>query len=403
MNRFASAAGKTRPVRVALCVVNFLLLANSVLCQVAQPRQACDVEPVFKSADSLLKSRQYEQAAHALNQLQGCPNLSPIQTFNLAWLYGRAHDSKTALKTFQSVPPDVPDRPTHQYAIALSEFELGEYRSAVEALKGLRSQGLLDAKGTNLLGVSYSKLGLYQDAYPILREELQQNPDDLFAYLNLVTLLADSGNFKNAAEITNQAVSAFPRNPEVLVVRGAANILLGNVDESHSDFVAAVQLSPLQPDAEFLLALSDYKQGKFADAITEIKTALGLGIIDSDLHYLLAECMLKVDPTKTADAIGELDRAIELNSRSGPARTLRGKLLLEGGKPKQAVEDLELAHKVDPTSRSALYNLARADSALGKTEEAKSLFKQMNSQTEDSLGELSDQRVKKVLNGDVSQ
>jgi hypothetical protein len=67
------------------------------------------------------------------------------------------------------------------------------------------------------------------------------------------------------------------------------------------------------------------------------------------------------------------------------------------------VDDLELAHKVDPTSRSALYNLARADAAIGKTDEAKSLFKQMSSQTEDSLGELSDQKVKRALNGENSQ
>jgi predicted Zn-dependent protease len=113
--------------------------------------------------------------------------------------------------------------------------------------------------------------------------------------------------------------------------------------------------------------------------------------------------MLKVDPTKTTDAMTELDRAIELNSRSVSARTLRGKLLLESGKPGQAVDDLELAHKVDPTSRSALYNLARADAAIGKTDEAKSLFKQMSSQTEDSLGELSDQKVKRALNGENSQ
>jgi tetratricopeptide (TPR) repeat protein len=179
--------------------------------------------------------------------------------------------------------------------------------------------------------------------------------------------------------------------------------LLGKLDQSHSDFATAVQLSPGNADARFLLALSDYKQGQFAEAITELKAAIGSGIVDSDLHYLLAECILKVDPAKSADAIAELNQAIQLNSRSVSARTLRGKLLLESGNARRAVGDLELAHQVDPTSRSALYNLARADSALGKTEEAKSLLKQLNTQTTDSLGELSDQRLKKALSGDPSQ
>ena len=393
----------TKAIRMRLCVVGSLLFANAMLGQTAPLHSVCSAEQAFKTADDLIKSKQFDQAAKALTLVQSCPNLTPIQRFNLGWLFGRAHDSRSALRNFELVPADVPNVATHQYAIALSQFELENYGGTVDALKGLRSQGLLDARGTNLLGVAYSKLGRYQDAYPILKEEVQQSPDDLFARLNLVTLLADSGNFKEAAVVANEAVAAFPKNPEVLVVRGAANILLGNMDTAHQDFVTVVQLSPLQADAQFLLALSDYKQGKFAEAISEIRAAMQAGIADSDLHYLLAECMLKVDPTKTMDALVELDRAIELNSRSVSARTLRGKLLLESGKPGQAVDDLELAHKIDPTSRSALYNLARTDAALGKSDEAKLMFKQMSSQTQDSLGELSDQKVKKALNGDGSQ
>lgn len=384
-------------------IAKFLLLAAPVMCHAAQPVHPCNAEQVFQRANDLLKLKNYQDAERTLDQLQGCTNLSPIQTFNLGWLYGRTHDSKKALRVFQAVPPDVPDRPTHQYAIALSEFELNNYQATVDALKGLQSEGLLDARGTNLLGVSYTKLGLYKDAYPILVAELRQNPGDLFAYLNLVTLLAETGNLKDAREVADQAVVAFPQNAEVLVVRGAVNILLGTLDKAHSDFAAAIALSPQQPEAQFLLGLSDYKQGNYAVAITELKAALGSGSNDSDLHYLLAECMLKVDPGKTADAIAELDRAIALNNNSVPARTMRGKLLLEAGNPKQAAQDLELAHHIDPTSRSALYNLARADSALGKKEEAMSLFKQLNSQAPDSLGELSDQTVKRVLNGDASR
>jgi tetratricopeptide (TPR) repeat protein len=395
--------GRHKSVRAAHWAVRLLFFGSPILCLAAPPSRACDPQQVFEKADALLKSKNYKEAEAALDPLQGCHNLSPIQMFNLGWLYGRAHDSKTALKIFQSVPSDVPDRSTHQYAIALSEFALGNYQGTVDALKGLEAQGLLDPRGANLLAVSYSKLGLYQNAYPIFVEDLKRNPNDLLAYLNLVTLFADTGNFKNAVDIANQATVAFPQSFEAFVARGAANTLLGKLDQSHSDFVTAVQLSPGNADARFLLALSDYKQGQFADAMTELEAAIKSGIVDSDLHYLLAECILKADPSKSAAALAELNQAIQLNTKSVSARTLRGKLLLESGNAKQAVDDLELAHQIDPTSRSALYNLARADSAIGKTEEAKSLFKQLNTQTTDSLGELSDQRLKKALGGDSSQ
>jgi len=87
---------------------------------------------------------------------------------------------------------DVPDRSTHKYAIALSEFELGNYKSTAKVLSALRSKGLCAAKCSDLLGVAYSKLGLYQDAYPVLAENFQENRSFLFAYLNLVTFFVDT-------------------------------------------------------------------------------------------------------------------------------------------------------------------------------------------------------------------
>jgi tetratricopeptide (TPR) repeat protein len=319
--------------------------------------------------------------------------------FNLGWLYGRSHEFKTALEIFRSLGPDVPDKVTHQYAIALTEFELGDYAKTVEALKGMQGEGNLDSKCANLLGVSYSKLRLYQDAYTVLAENLKQNPSDLFSYLNLITLFADAGHFADADDIANQAVTVFPKNSDVFVVRGAINTRMGELDKAHSDFAAAVHLSPGQASPRFLLALSEYKQGEFESSSAGLRAAIQAGIVDSDLHYLLAECMLKIDPAKSIQAIAELNRAINLNRKSVAARTLRGKLLLEAGRVKEAVTDLTLAHRIDPTSRSAAYNLARAEFKLGRTEEANSLFRQLQTQSGDSLSELSDQRLQKALAG----
>lgn len=123
------------------------------------------------------------------------------------------------------------------------------------------------------------------------------------------------------------------------------------------------------------------------------------GVISADLEYLMAECMLKLDPTKPAEALAELDRAIRLDGNSVPSRTLRGKLLLEEGNPQKAITDLEIAHKIDPTMRSATYNLARAYFAAGKQKEAQTLYQQLQQQTTNTVNELSDRRIKQVLSG----
>jgi tetratricopeptide (TPR) repeat protein len=377
---------------IALCLPAPLLLG-----QHSATASSCDAASVLKHADQLLKQKSYEEAQSALARLDSCHNLSPLETFNIGWFYGRAHNFEKALTIFRSVSPEIPDPQTHQYAIGLSEFELGDYKSAASTLKELQAKGNLTADSANLLGVAYSKLGQYQDAYAVFAEEIRRNPSDLDGYFNLITLFADAGHFTEAVSTASQAIAAFPGNPDLLVARGAAYMLLGKPAEAHDDFAAAVQSAPQKASPRFLLAVSDYKRGDYDAAAATLRAAMQQGIADSDLHYLLAECLLKLSPTKPQDAITELDRAIALNSESVSARSLRGKLYLEEDRPKDAVIDLQLAHRVDPASRSATYNLARAYTATGKPDEAKQLYLQLNQQSVDSVSELSDHKLKEAL------
>jgi Flp pilus assembly protein TadD len=117
---------------------------------------------------------------------------------------------------------------------------------------------------------------------------------------------------------------------------------------------------------------------------------------DPDLHYLLAETTLRLDPGNTESALAELNRAIAMNPREVQALSLRGKLRLQRHDLKDAVPDLELAHSIDPGSASAAYSLARAYFALGKVEDANALSKQLASGS-DAVNELSDQKLKSAL------
>jgi predicted Zn-dependent protease len=98
-----------------------------------------------------------------------------------------------------------------------------------------------------------------------------------------------------------------------------------------------------------------------------------------------------------------LDRAIALNNTSVSARTLRGKLLMEEGRAKDAAIDLQVAHQADPGSRSATYNLARVDMALGKGEEARQLYSQLNKQPTDAVSELGDRKLKEAFGSGTEQ
>jgi tetratricopeptide (TPR) repeat protein len=365
---------------------------------VALPIQAqCGAQAVFSHVDVLLKHRQYENAAKALKPLKHCAGLSPLQRFETGWLLGRSRHFKDALDLFGTVPQDVPDVITHNYAVALSEFELEDYRGASDVLKNLRSQAGFDAKCANLLAVAYSKQNLYKEAYAILAQEIQENPGDLSAYLNMITACAEGGDMAKAATVASEAKRLFPQSGEVLVVRGAANMLLGHLEEAQKDFASAVSLAPSEAEPHFFLALAEYKEAHYAEAADVLRSAIDAKIADSDLHYLLAECLLKIDPVDSAAVTAQLDRAIQQNGKSVSARTLRGRLLLDAGQAKSAIADLQLATQLDPRSRSAVYNLARAYRAAGRAPEAQALFERLRSEKGDTLTELGERRLNQTL------
>jgi len=364
---------------------------------------SCEGSAIVQRINGILAKREYDRAASALDEFRVCPARSPLETFQLGWLYGRARRFDTALKIFNSLPRDVPDRLTHDYATALSQFELAQYQSAIDILKSDQSSGASDAKSINLLAVSYSKLGMYREAYSILAKQIQTASADITSYLNLITVCAEGGDFTRAAETAAEARRLFPNSPDVLVVQGAAEISLGHLERAYDDFGAGVRLAPLRADARFFLALTDYKQGKFHEAVDILQRAAKEGIADSDLHYLTAECLVKLDPANSAAALQELDRAVNLNPNSVSARTLRGKLLLENGQLQPALKDLEFAARRNPDSRAAVYNLARVYRAIARRTEVHALFRQVRAQTTDTLNEFSGRRLNEAMTDPMAQ
>lgn len=357
----------------------------------------CDANDVFATATNLLQTKNYSQAAFVLDRLRGCTSLTPLERFEWAWLYGRARHFDTALEIFKSVPDDIPDPITHAYAIALSDFELTRYSAAIDVLNAIKAKNLCDEKCANLLGVSYSKAGRYDQAYAVLESLVHEHPDQLSGYLNLVTLCVDGGNLVKASEIAANAVHEFPKSLQAEMVLGAANTLLGRLDKAHDNFESAVNLAPGDADPRFFLGLTDYKQDKLNEAAALLQSSLKAGLADSDLHYLLAECLLRLHPEDSQSVLTELDRAIRLNPGSVSALVLRGKLLLKAGQLSEALPNLEAAYHLDSKSRSAAYNLARAYRQLGNIAKAEPLFRQVAEQASDPLSELSEQRLNATL------
>jgi tetratricopeptide (TPR) repeat protein len=188
-------------------------------------------------------------------------------------------------------------------------------------------------------------------------------------------------------------------------MRGSIELSQGEAEKAYHDFASAARLSPKSADPPFFMALSNYRLSKFADAVQVLRSAIVSGIVDSDLHYLLAECLIRINALDSETVLSELNRAIQLNPKSASARALRGERLLELGHPQEAMVDLKIARQIEPDSgrdtRNATYLLARAYLALGRRDEAKALFDQVGSQfsptSAEALNQLSDLKMRVAL------
>jgi tetratricopeptide (TPR) repeat protein len=394
---------RARGLKLLLAAAVCLVVSN--LRAAAQEQPSCLPAKTFAQVGALFQKQDYSRAKMLLRGLESCPHLAPLERFNVGWLYGRAHDSPDALRVFHSVKVDVPDRLTHAYAIALAEFELGKFRDSIDTLAALRAQGIFDAKCADLLGVSYSKLDRYQDAYAVMADNIRQNPSNPYAYFNLIALFVDTSEMDKAAQVADKAVAALPQNAEALSMRGSIELFRNQTDEAYRDFAAAAELTPRSPDPRFFMALVDYRQSRFDQAAKVLRDAIASGIADSDLHYMLAECVLRIEPSNASAALSELDRAIQLNPKSVPARILRGEALLAARRPQDAVVDLKIARDLDPDphrdTSNTTYLLGRAYIALGKHDQANALFAQLGHQfapnKTDTLNQLGDQKIQATL------
>lgn len=362
-------------------------------------RAAQDPAALFQSARELLGAGERAEAVKRLDELSGLPALTPVARFQIGWLYGQAREYPRALEVFQSLPENVPDPLTHGYAVALTYFNMSRYDRTVQVLAELKERGYTDAKSANLLGVAYAKAGEARKAYDALREGVLASPSDQDGYLNLITLCVDNNDLRLAGTIADRGVEAFPKSARLRVRRGAVDLILGQVEGARQNFREALERSPKDQEAYFFLALCDYQEGKFADAVQVLQKPVDEGFADSDVHYLMAECLMRSSASATAAVRKQLDRALALDATSVPARTLRAKLALEAGKPQEAAADLEKARTVEPDSRPVLYNLGRAYRMMGRQQEALALFQKVQQDSQATAADMGKKRLGKDREG----
>jgi len=217
--------------------------------------------------------------------------------------------------------------------------------------------------------------GKISDAARLYRRIINTNPSNLHALHFLGVAEAATGNINRAKSLLDRSLQSNPVNPEFIENYAAVLHRAGDYDaliRLHDHFKTLVpgSLGLLHAGAAALSA-----QGRYADAISELKQLLAHHPDHFPAHFMLGSCLAK---TRQYDAaIESYDRALQLNPRLAEAHLDKGTIHFANRRFESALSAYDQAIATRPDIAEAwlgrgfaLLQLARHDEALAAIDDA---------------------------------
>ncbi len=212
---------------------------------------------------------------------------------------------------------------------------------------GFRGFRTLEEQGQDLLE-DIKKLQVEAAEKKGLIERSQEG----LVYLALGDRLSNQNDTRKAIEAYKKASSLLPNDPQINYVLGRIYSGFGYYEDAIKSFKAALAVEQQYPEAEMELGLAYRRRGEYQQGAD-------------------AEVMRSQDYER---AIEHLRRAVELRPNYEDALSTLGGLYRRQGEYEKALEYYEGAYRADTTSAYALGNVASLSWYLGKLDKARKYY-----------------------------
>jgi tetratricopeptide (TPR) repeat protein len=239
-----------------------------------------------------------------------------------------------------------PKNPVVRLNLALSRYKQTDFQKAADELQDLRTDHPENQQSLLLLADCYLRLGKNSEVVALLQPAYQANPEDRAVDYALGTALLREGKLEQGEAVIDRILKE------------------GDTDGAHF----------LMGEAQF--AAGDYK----AAAIT-LRKALDLNPSMPECWSLYGRTLLNVDEIEEAESA--FRRALELDASDFFANLYLGALWRRDGKTVDAVPYLEKALRQRPAAPEVRFQIATAHAALGKLDEARREFQQIEKEFPD--------------------
>jgi len=223
------------------------------------------------------------------------------------------------------------------------------------------------------LGLAMISQGERDKGVAHLREALRIRPDLAIARYSLGKQLELQGNWDEAADQFRQALDRLPDNAEVCASLGSVLQAQGRLDEAIKCFRRSIQINPGNADNHSNLGALLAREGRFDEAIHHFKAALSVDPAHAESHYNWGlSLQFKGD---FAGAIAHYGQALAIRADYAEAHNGLGIALVKSNRPKEALEHLQEAVRLQPRwlpplNAAAWLMATNPDAATGHEDEA---------------------------------
>lgn len=336
----------------------------------------------LKSDPELATVSHEESVGHASAQVEVPPQAREEMQTYLEQLKPAIADSYNNLGVIQAS--------RKEFATASENFrKAGEWNPSLETID--RNWGMAAFYAKN-----------YQEAVPPLTRQLEKQPDDVKVRAALALSLFIGQNFKGTLETLRPIQQEADNDPGLdyaysvsLVKTGEyddgtrrlrllaekdpssaeVHMLLGSALADQHEYESALQeyrkslaIDPSQAQTHYLTGLTLIHNGHPKEAAEELRTALKLNPSDVSAKYHLAFSLIQIQQKQEAASL--LREVIQQDPKHADAYYEMGKLQLEQGDVKGAVQSLETGIKVSPDADYIHYQLAMAYRRDSRSEDA---------------------------------
>lgn len=208
----------------------------------------------------------------------------------------------------------------------------------------------------------------YKEAEDILKRALNINEKAVNAHLEYGLFLSTVGRIGEAEKMFEKSIDINPQFYQAYEV--TANFYLSNGELNKAEQIYTKLIENLGSTAENLTDLARFylKIGRENDAINILEKIIQQEPEYTVARYHLAEIYLMRGELEKARK--EAENLLAYDEKDSRALILRARTFLQENDPLQAIKDLDLALKIQPSSKAGIFYMIQAYLDLGQSEKA---------------------------------